>query len=90
MSAYIGEGAQFRVYGDLSRSEARRLGRYDSLVGQLAIGRLSGRDFQGRVSGWRPFRGELLSSTAQAVLAALDRRRDAEAEVFEYRSGRVT
>lgn len=89
MSAYMGEHAQFSVYGNLTRSEARRLGRYDALVGQLSTGRISRAEFERRVSAWRPFRGERFASDARAVLAALDRRRDDELEVFEYRSGRA-
>jgi hypothetical protein len=66
MSAYMGERARFSLHGNLSRSEARRLGRYDSLVGQLSTGRLSGREFERRVGSWRPFRGEQLAGAARS------------------------
>ncbi len=88
-SAFVGDRAEFVVFRYLSRSEARRLARYDSVVSQLARGRLSDREFERRISGWRPFRGERFASNPQAVLAALDRRRDEELELFEYRSGRA-
>ena len=89
MSAFTGDNAMFKVYSNLSRTEARRLARYDGLVAQLARGRMSGREFDRRVSSWRPFRGEPFASDPRAVLAALDRRRDDELELFEYRSGRA-
>lgn len=89
MSTYLGPEARFSVPDNLTRSEARRLARYDSLVGQLSRGRISRRDFQRRVGNWRPFRGQRLASDPAAVLAALDRRRDEELELFEYRSGRA-
>ncbi len=38
----------------LSRRDVRRAGRYLSLVGQLAEGRLSGDAFRARVRPWRP------------------------------------
>ena len=88
MSAFMGEHARFTVYANLTRSEARRLARYDALVGRISTGRLAGAEFERRVSAWRPFRGERFASGPRAVLAALDRRRDDELEVFEYRSGR--
>jgi hypothetical protein len=89
MSAYMGSGARFSVPTNLTRTEARRLARYDSFVSQLSRGRISGRDFERRVSSWRPFRGDRLTADPRAVLAALERRRDEELEVFEYRSGRA-
>jgi hypothetical protein len=89
MSVYLGPEARFGVPENLTRAEARRLARYDSFVGQLARGRATGRDFQRRIAAWRPFRGERFTSDPRAVLAAIDRRRDDELEVFEYRSGRA-
>ena len=62
MSAFVDDHAEFRVFGDLSRAEARRLGRYDSLVSQLAGGRIGEREFERRTSHWRPIRGERFTS----------------------------
>ena len=38
----------------VSRADVHRAGRYDSLVGQLAAGRITGATFERRVRGWRP------------------------------------
>jgi hypothetical protein len=89
-SAYVGRGAEFRVFEGLSRAEARRISRYNSIVGQLSEGRISEREFERKVSTWRQFRGERLTSDPGAVLAQLDIRRAGELELFEYRSGRST
>jgi hypothetical protein len=89
MSVYLGPEGRFTVPENLTRTEARRLARHDSFVGQLARGRVTGRDFQRRIAAWRPFRGERFTSDPRAVLAAIERRRDDELEVFECRSGRA-
>lgn len=73
---------------NLSRAEARRLGRYWSLVGELSAGRLSPRTFQHRVFSWRPFRDEHFLSDPDVVLALLEVRRTGDEELFYYERGR--
>lgn len=89
MSAMFGDGADFREVQSPTRGETQRLGRYNSLVGQLAEGRISPAEFRRKVVSWRPVAGQRLASDPDAVLARLDERRAADRELFEYRSGRV-
>lgn len=89
ISAFVGSGAAFVELSGLTRAEVRRLARYDSLVGQLARGQIGGREFRRRVGSWRPVQGLPLASDPEAVLAAVERRRAADVEVFTYRSGRA-
>jgi hypothetical protein len=74
--------------GNLSRAEARRVGRYNALVRQLADGKLSPAAFRRRVSSWRPFRDEHFLSDPDAVLALLEGRRSSDEEPFYYERGR--
>ena len=74
---------------EASRRDASRLGRYNNLVRQLAEGKISGPEFQRRVSRWRPLAsGERLESRPEAALAAVEDARARGVEVFKYRSGR--
>jgi hypothetical protein len=49
-----GGEARLLVGVAISQADIHRVGRYDSLVGQLAAGRLSGRAFERRIRAWRP------------------------------------
>jgi len=73
---------------NLSRAEARRLGRYWHLVKELSAGRLSPLTFQRRVSSWQPLRGERLLADPTAVFALLEVRRAGDQELFFYERGR--
>lgn len=73
---------------NLSRAEARRLGRYWHLVKELSAGRLSPLTFQRRVSSWRPLRGERLLADPTAAFALLEVRRAGDEELFYYERGR--
>ena len=73
---------------NLSRAEARRLGRYWHLVKELSAGRLSPLTFQRRVSSWQPLRGERLLADPTAVFALLEARRAGDQELFFYERGR--
>ena len=87
MSALV-EPGMFVRFEELTRSEARRVARYDSLLGQLDQGLLSPSAFRRRVRSWRPIRGERFLSDAEAALAILDMRRAAGDEVFVYEGRR--
>lgn len=83
MSALVEPGS-FVLFDQLTRSEARRVARYDSLLSQLDKGQLSAEAFHRRVRMWRPIRGERFLSNPEAALALLDERRVAGDEVFIY------
>jgi hypothetical protein len=89
ISAYFGPTATYRDVRRPNRAEARRLGRYDALVGRLSRGEITGAEFRRRVRSWRPVAGEQLASDPDAVLAALEQRRAADLELFSYSSGRA-
>jgi hypothetical protein len=88
-TAFLGDGAAFVELGGLDRAEARRVGRYDALVSQLASGRISPTEFERRSRALRPIRGERFSSDPNAVLTRLDVLRARDRETFVYRSGRA-
>lgn len=89
ISAFVDRPDPWSVVERPTPGEARRLARYDSLVGQLAAGRLSPRAFERRVSAWRSIRGERFLSDPDRVLAEIERRRASDEEIFLYRSGRT-
>jgi hypothetical protein len=88
MSVLFDGPPRFEVVSDVTRAEARRLARYDSLLGQLAGGTLSPTAFDRRVSSWRPFRGEHFLSEPDAALAILELRRAGDEPIFHYERGR--
>jgi hypothetical protein len=89
MSAFVGPGGDPAMFEGLSRRDASRLARYNSLTGQLAQGTLSPRAFERRVSAWRPVGGQQLTSDPAAVLARLDQLRAGDQELFRYRRSRA-
>jgi hypothetical protein len=52
--AQLGAGPAVLVDVTVSRRDARRVGRYLSLVAQLTEGRITPAAFERRVKGWRP------------------------------------
>ena len=90
MSAFVDRPDPWMVVEQPTQGEARRLARYDSLVGQLASGRITSATFQRRVSGWRTIRGERFLSDPDRVLAEIELRRASDLELFYYDSGRTT
>jgi hypothetical protein len=72
----------------LTRGEARRVGRYMSLVGHLVAGGVTGPAFRRRVRSWRPLRTERLLSTPDAVFALLTERVEAGESTFRYEGRR--
>jgi hypothetical protein len=89
ITALIGPDAAFVEFRSPTRGEARRLGRYDQAVGDLARGRLSPAAFRRKVSSWRAVAGQHLTADPAAVLARLDQLRAADVDPFAYRSGRA-
>ena len=75
-------------FDDLSRAEARRIGRYLNLARQLAEGKERPSGFRRRVSSWRQIRGERFLADPDTVLAILETRRVEDQEIFYYRRGR--
>jgi hypothetical protein len=90
MSAFVGPDVVYVEFSGLSRAEATRLGRYNSLVRRLQDGQISRGEFLRIASGWRPVAGQRLSANPEAVLARLEVLRAEDVEVFRYRSGRAT
>ena len=88
MPALFGDPPRWVDLDNLSRAEARRVGRYNAMVRQLAEGKLSPAAFRRRVSSWRPFRGEHFLSDPGAALALLEVRRAGDEELFYYERGR--
>lgn len=84
MSGMVADPPRFAVFENVSGGEARRLGRYDGLVGQLSEGALDPGAFERRVSRWAPVQGERLLSDPAAVLALLDQLRAEGIEPFVY------
>lgn len=82
-------GRGFVVVENPSRLERSRIGRYDSLTGQLRWGQLDPRAFQRRVRRWRPIRGGSFESDPNIVLAILASRADAGDELFIYEGRRA-
>lgn len=89
-SGFFGPEAEFRDMRRPNRAEARRLGRYNSLVGQLSRGQISGTEFERRVRSWKPLAGQRLASDPKAVLARLESLRAADIELIVYVSGRAS
>ena len=88
-TAFFGADARFVELGGLDRAEARRLGRYNSMVRQLHDGRISKAQFRSRARALRPIRAERLASDPDAVLARIDELRALDIEPFRYQSGRA-
>ncbi len=88
MPALFDDPPRWADLDGLTRLEARRVGRYNAMVRQLAEGKLSPAAFRRRVSSWRPFRGEHFLSDADAALALLEVRRTGDEELFYYERGR--
>ncbi|MGO8679162.1 MAG: hypothetical protein ACLQVX_25250 [Limisphaerales bacterium] len=88
MPALFGDPPRWVDLDNLSRAEARRVGRYNAMVRQLAEGKLSPAAFRRRVSSWRPFRGEHFLSSPGAARALLEVRRAGDEELFYYERGR--
>ncbi len=78
----------FAILEAPTRREASRAGPYDSLVGKMAAAKISPKQFERTVSGWRPIRGERFLSDPNRVLAVLEARRAGELDLFVYESGR--
>ncbi len=76
----------FAVVVGAGRADRRRLARYDSLVGQLRGGSLSGAAFRRRVSGWKPYGAEGLrfEFDPEIVLAILAIREASGEDLFVY------
>jgi hypothetical protein len=89
ISVLLDRPEPFVVLEAASRREASRAGRYDSLTGQLAAGRVTPERFRQMVSAWRPIRGERFLADPDRVLAVMEARRAGEEELFVYRSGRA-
>lgn len=83
MSAIL-RGRGFVVIEAPTRSERSRIGRYDSLTGQLRNEQLSPDAFRRRVRRWRPIRGEHFEENPTVVLAILASRADAGESLFIY------
>lgn len=88
MSVLLDGPARYVELSGLSRGEARRLARYDSLLGQLGSGKLRAAEFERRVSGWRPIRGLRFLANADAALVLVEERRAEDVDVFHYDPGR--
>ncbi|MGH9291928.1 MAG: hypothetical protein ACRD0B_00180 [Acidimicrobiales bacterium] len=96
MLAFYGPPARAEEFDDLSRAEARRLGRYHSLVevsfdqpGSAAERAARAAKFQKTVSRWAPFRGQRLLADPDALAALLTDRLAAGLPIFIYeRRGR--
>ena len=73
----------------LTRGEARRVARYDSLLGHLAAGDVSGSAFRRRVSAWAPLRGERFLADPETVRALLVERAEAGEALFRYEGRRT-
>gem|GEM_PF-2235619 len=84
MPALFDDPPRWFDFHDLSRAEARRLGRYWNLALEMRDGRLTPEDFQHTVLSWRHFRDERLLADPTAVLEFLDRRRAHGEEPFYY------
>lgn len=84
-----GGGAEWVVLTGVTRAEASRAAKYESLVAQLRAGRITPARFEKRVSSWRPIHGRTFLADADAVLALNESRRAAELPTFEYTSGRA-
>jgi hypothetical protein len=80
----IVRGLGFVIIEDPTRAERSRIGRYDSLTGQLRWNALNPRAFQRRVRRWRPIRGEYFEWDPNVVLAILAARADAGEDLFVY------
>ena len=76
----------FAVVVGAGRADRRRLARYDSLVGQLRGGSLSGAAFRRRVRGWQPYGAEGLRFEwdPDVVLALLAERDALGEDLFVY------
>jgi hypothetical protein len=79
---------EWRTIRQPTGAEKRRIARYDSFVGQLSSGRMSPREFQRKVSGWKPIRGSHFEPNPDVVQARLDARRAAGEPLWEYITGR--
>lgn len=79
---------RFVILERATRGEARRAGRYASLVSNLQQGKMPPTAFERRMRSWKPIRGHRFLSDPQAVLAIVESRRAAEQDTFFYRSGR--
>jgi len=88
MPALLDDPPRWRDFDDLSRAEARRVGRYQNLVGQLREGKVTPATFRRQVSSWRPIRGQRFLVDPDAVLAILEVRRSEDNEPFYYHRGR--
>jgi hypothetical protein len=88
ISVLLDRPKPFVILDAPSRGEASRAARYDSLVGKLAAFRMSPKQFERRISGWRPIRGERFLADPNRVLTVLEARRAGEQEIFIYESGR--
>ncbi len=88
MPAMLDDPPRWVEFDDLSRAEARRIGRYLNLARQFSYGRDTPSDFRRHVSSWRPIRGERFLADPDAVLAILETRRVEDQEIFYYRRGR--
>lgn len=73
----------------LSRGEARRVARYDSLLGHLAAGDISGAAFRRRVSSWAAIRGERFLADPDLALALLSERAEGGESLFRYEGRRT-
>lgn len=88
MSALIDGQRPFNVFDTVTRSEARRIARYDALTSNLLQGKISSREFRRRVGHWRPIRGERFLADPDVVIATLDERRQVGDDVFVYERGK--
>jgi hypothetical protein len=89
ISVLLDRPEPFVVLEGVTRREASRIGKYESLTGLLREGQISPRRFRNQVSSWRPIRGERFLSDPDRVLAVMEARRAGEEELFVYRSGRA-
>jgi hypothetical protein len=89
ISGLVGYDARIVEFSGLDRGEVRRVARYNSLVGQLARGRITGDEFERRAGGLQPLAGQLFSADPAAVLQRLEELEAEDVEVFHYESGRA-
>lgn len=87
MSVIVREG-RFVEFGDLSRSDRRRIARWNALASNLATGDLSPADFRRRVRAWAPIGDEVFEWDPDLVVGVLAGRREAGESTFIYRGRR--
>lgn len=87
MSAVV-SGGRFVEFGDLSRSDRRRIARWNALASNLATGDISPGAFRSRVRSWAPIGGERFEWDPDVVLAVLSGRRESGDPTFVYRGRR--